>query len=284
MGNATSSEQLNTVNGNVENSANSSSNSDSTSIVATDSVSDSSSTNNDVPEEKCSQVEDSSNVQDIDVATANSSVSSFSEDEKTAILLFALSHANGHEIPDSAESKNENSENVKETLTEKKIDDQADKLQDCKSDKENDVSDAKTEEKVPSTELPATDDSVTIVNHHKISGLPPALKRFLELSSPSISEEEKNDLLFAISTDHILGYVKNLEASKLWIEEQLSRKMKEGFPSNFEIHRDKVIYSKDNLVYTVTVYEKNVNSLTGRSTIFLQYNVWQVPRLYSEEY
>ena len=284
MGNATSSEQLNTANGNVENSANSSSNSDSTSIVATDSVSDSSSTNNDVPTEKCSQVEDSSNVQSIDVATANSSAPSFSEDDKTAILLFALSHANGHEIPDSTESKNENSENVKEILTEKKIDDQADKLKDYKSDMENDVSDARAEEKVPSTELQTAEDSVTIVNHHQISGLPPVLKRFLELSSPPISQEEKDELLFAISTDHILGYVKSIEAAKLWIEEQLSRKMKEGFPSNFEIHRDKVVYSKDNSVYTVTVYEKSVNTLMNRSTIFLQYNVWQVPRLYSEEY
>lgn len=112
-------------------------------------------------------------------------------------------------------------------------------------------------------------------------GLPPTLKRCLGLF-PSLGEE-KCDSLFVISENNILGYVGSLEAAKLWIEEEISRKMKIGFPLIFETERNEYIF-KDNLVYTVTVYEKNINSLMSRSTIFLQYNVWQISRLYSEEY
>lgn len=106
-----------------------------------------------------------------------------------------------------------------------------------------------------------------------------ALKRFLELSRPTNGKDEKHQL-FVISSDHILGYVTSLEAAKLWIDEEVSQKTKLCL-SGFEIHRKESL-SEDNMIYSVTVYEKDVNSLTRRSVIFLQYNLWQISRLYLE--
>lgn len=117
-----------------------------------------------------------------------------------------------------------------------------------------------------------------------ISELPPSLKRCLGLFQTHMHlEPTKNDQLFVISTDHIVGYVESLEAAKLWIEDEISRAIKNSSSSNFEIKRDECI-SQDNVVYNVTVYERNVNLLLSRPVIFLQYNVWQAPRLYSANY
>jgi hypothetical protein len=117
-----------------------------------------------------------------------------------------------------------------------------------------------------------------------ISELPPSLKRCLGLLQTHMHlEPTKNDQLFVISTDHIVGYVESLEAAKLWIEDEISRAIKNSSSPNFEIKRDECI-SQDNVVYNVTVYERNVNLLLSRPVIFLQYNVWQAPRLYSENY
>lgn len=117
-----------------------------------------------------------------------------------------------------------------------------------------------------------------------ISELPPSLKRCLGLFRTHMHlEPTKNNELFVISTDHIVGYVENLEAAKLWIEDEISRAIKNSSSSNFEIKRDECI-SQDNVVYNVTVYERNVNLLLSRPVIFLQYNVWQAPRLYSDKY
>lgn len=106
--------------------------------------------------------------------------------------------------------------------------------------------------------------------------LPPVLKRCFKLSRSY--EEEKSDNLFVISTDHILGYVESLEAAKLWIDENMSKRKKE-FPLYFHVERKKSS-SIDESLYTVTIFEKMVNSIVNRFTIFLQYNVWQIPRLY----
>lgn len=135
-----------------------------------------------------------------------------------------------------------------------------------------------TPEKLESTDTKDTK------SYSDISELPPSLKRCLGLfRAPVCPEAEKDSSLFVISTDHIVGYVESLEAAKLWIEEEISRAIKNSSSSNFEIKRDEFI-SKDNVVYNVTVYERNVNLLLNRPVIFLQYNVWQAPRLYSENY
>lgn len=135
-----------------------------------------------------------------------------------------------------------------------------------------------------SPHIPEKSDLVDSKSCSDISELPPSLKRCLGLfRTPVCPEAEKNNSLFVISTDHIVGYVESLEAAKLWIEEEISRAIKNSSSSNFEIKRDEYI-STDNVVYNVTVYERNVNLLLNRPVIFLQYNVWQAPRLYSENY
>lgn len=139
-------------------------------------------------------------------------------------------------------------------------------------------------EAVKPPRTPEKSESADAKSCSDISELPPSLKRCLGLfRAPVCPEAEKDSSLFVISTDHIVGYVESLEAAKLWIEEEISRAIKNSSSSNFEIKRDEFI-SKDNVVYNVTVYERNVNLLLNRPVIFLQYNVWQAPRLYSENY
>lgn len=120
---------------------------------------------------------------------------------------------------------------------------------------------------LPNTPIQSEND--TKLETSNISMLPPALKRYLKLSPTN-----RNDPLFVISTDHILGYMETLEAAKFWIDEEIS-KQNHSFSSNYDIERREHDL-KDNLVYNVTVYEEQINRLMSRRVITFQYNVWKI--------
>ena len=93
------------------------------------------------------------------------------------------------------------------------------------------------------------------------------------LVSPRVPAE-----LFIISSDVVLGFSENLESAKQWVDTEVQHNL----IGHYIRHR-KVEIVEDQprgaIVYSVSIREREPNTLFGHAVTVAEYTVWRVPHL-----